>query len=45
MRPNKFIKFARVARPTGKSLRASPAVYELHYALSTVRREIIAYGI
>ncbi len=28
MRSNKFIKFARIARATGKSLRASPAVYE-----------------
>lgn len=26
--PNKFIKFARIARTTGKSLRASPALYE-----------------
>lgn len=28
MSSNKFIKFVRFARPTGKSLRASPAVYE-----------------
>jgi hypothetical protein len=28
MSSNKFIKFARIARLTGKSLRAPPAVYE-----------------
>jgi hypothetical protein len=31
---NKFIKCARIARTTGKSLRASPAFYEWRWALN-----------